>query len=202
MSFRENLSNKIIMLAEASGGYVFGGYVRDKIAKKAFNDIDLYFGFAGDLIKLDLFVVNLYSQNIHVVSSQNPESYFVEYFRRKLNVIDYFSNLQISVDCIMSHDNVLSPFKPGRDADINYLYMKGNEIYAAEGFDKDQIISNIKNRKFVADESVKENRIIKLTNKGFSRIYEDNTTKNCLVCNGTGELDFGFYKRLCGCRLG
>lgn len=76
------------------------------------------------------------------------------------------------------------------------------------------ILNNIKNRQYDIVRDINKgvivqtpkHRIEHIESKGYTRVKHDSVISNinkqvCLECNGTGELDFFFYKRFCSCKL-
>ena len=115
----------------------------------------------------------------------------------------------IEIDCVISFDDTNTPFRKGYDADVNYLYIdefKG--VQAADWYDLNVLLKHIEDRKFTAEKTVLNNRIQKMLAKGYSRIDSDSSERaegftrmsSCPECKGSGILDFGFYKRDCGCK--
>ena len=159
--------------------YIFGGYVRDTIAGDEYKDIDIFLpnyphGSANGA-KRD-FISNL--QRIfgyaHVRSQGDRGCYHGNVSLRKTRVEVRLEGYWIAID-LVSGEDASEPFGT-LDADVNALYMtRDGQVFAAPSLDSQQIIPNIKAKRFVPYTS-DPTRLNKLAQKGYQAMIKPQDT--------------------------
>lgn len=155
---------------------LYGGFVRDGLAKKDFNDIDLF--FQGDILtdpSIPLFVEAIekmgysmfkYYDTTHVSSS----TLWVTKYEVISNGIKL--DLDLSQRIKPAKQNGLFPFEAGKDVDINNLYYEKDKFIKL--WDKypstiKRVIENIKSGFYEAEEKVPSYQLNKIELMGYKR---------------------------------
>lgn len=203
-SARANQSAEIIKEAiQTSNAMLYGGFIRDGLALKDFNDIDIFFkgSFFTDPY-VPLFVERLrdigysmfkYSECPYYAGST---LWLVKYEAIKNGVK---LNLDLTQRVKPTTPSELFPFEKGTDVDINNLYLDKNDVIKLwEEYPSTlkNVLDNIRTGFYEAEDTVRQYRINKIESKGFSRktvaaIFEEdfslNETKKlevkCHQCN-------------------
>jgi hypothetical protein len=203
------LAESVITIVETYGGFVFGGYLRDQIAGVVFDDVDVWIpGNPCGPFSLNATVVNICSQlsntkgtliehRVSYMEDLSIDKYSIEY--RDPISCDY-----INFNLSMVATNML--FRTNYDVDVNCLFRSRlfhEYVCLVPNFTADNIIKHIRNREYETNNNVSQSRIDKIEEKGYRRVGTSGigTSEVCSECGGTGELDFGFYKRECDCKL-
>jgi hypothetical protein len=223
-SARELNAHEAIAIANTLGGYVFGGYVRDYIAGDKFNDVDLYLPisylktpmvhFAEHAIMRDKFMQAAEKRGA-LLKFINCTQFYNSWLMKTTINFSLFTKIDaIDIDLVTSIDPF--PYKKGMDVDVNYVYFDKkascSKVIPNMGLDEKIVFEHIKHRQYdiVIDNgnsyrSTPKHRIEHIESKGYSRVSLANLNIKksdvCEECNGSGMLDFGFYKRLCTCKL-
>jgi hypothetical protein len=218
-----------ITLANRLGGYVFGGYVRDYWAGDSFKDVDIYLPTHIPRMRNHIEARTCWERAIAgygCINLLNSKGIYNSWLTRSTYSFtgSMPSKDEILIDIVTSDDPY--PYKMGMDVDVNYVWMSGLsgiEIIPGMGLDADTIFRHIKNHEYditvdpglngKCGKQTPQHRIDHIEARGYTRAvdskYKDRfvasstITKSsvCQECNGKGELDFFFYKRLCGCKL-
>ncbi len=176
-AIRLNMAKDIISILDRhTNGYVFGGYVRDLIAGKPFNDINYSM---KDLYPVHQYLDEKFEVTVISTNSSIMESKVIEYFIFPKFVYEF--DIEIELNIAISKKNVfMSAFT---DASINYLFMKNGVIKAHPQFNLGIIKEQIKNKEFLADaNNVCPDRIKKMTSKGYKPIFVRGLEVECGVC--------------------
>lgn len=184
--------------------YVFGGYVRNAIENKPYNDIDVFLNTKGkatidqqacsvidytDKLQKSLQGTNWFLKTTTYFSKSYHHSRDI--YREKLAILNRLDpSKKIELDLITCEDN--DPFRL-IDFDLNCLYMKKDKVINAAKFGKKSIIDNIKNKKFRrVDPTPAQRRFDKFAEMGYTEITE---TKNKEINNMAGtDKKMGFME--------
>lgn len=182
---KEELAKAIRFLLDKKD-YVFGGYVRDRIAGKSFNDLDIFLFDSketetGEVVRRNFFkklqetfgVNNVFLKKTGVInykaSSQDEES-AVDTYRDKLSIT--CGTVKLDVDLITNAEN--DPFFD-YDCDINAVLMrKDGTIEAAPKGNLTEIIQHIKDEVWVPWDEMPKYRIDDFYNRGYRVAQVDN----------------------------
>jgi hypothetical protein len=204
------MSSDIIAELEQIGAYVFGGYVRDVYSDLQFKDIDIFLN--NSLAVVDAIHM-LEASEYKVADVSNGKSLhfygLTDLEKYSYSVTNPRNGMQVNIDLVKSLSRVInSPFRRGKDADINFLELHQGVATVApclrEFTTFDEVVEHIRDGVFVADSTVSPRRIQKMLDLGFKPLNGVQTSilaPSCEKCNGTGVLDFEFYKRDCDCKL-
>jgi hypothetical protein len=179
---KNELAKKVIDVLK-DHGYPFGGYVRDTVAGENFSDLDIFLpkykdgvlhhyswmgAFEDAIAALRTAGLDTAYSYANQVLCYNPTTRLLIH---KKDLTVRFDDAQIDVDLVVSNATSMvedTPL-PILDIDSNALYLdKNNRIKAIAGYDKDQVIANIKAKEFVINETspMKGERIAKRIRKG------------------------------------
>lgn len=216
---RDEFAKNIIRVGINCGGYVFGGFVRDSISGDKFKDIDIYLG--TDFSRVNTFLRELNRAGLNAKQTPSKALYLTELTRHKFIVSHsgYGLLLPIEVDCVIANDGKDTPFRMGKDADVNFLCytsMNGSTFGSPSCpayLDIQTVINHVLDRQYMAGNEVHPGRIAKLEAKGYTRVGTSEPSKFrqpfavkvvekaaiaiCPECNGLGKIDKGFYVQSC-----
>lgn len=185
---RREMAQKIIS-AFKNNGYPFGGYVRDLIAQKDFNDLDIFFPVTGDYEYVSDFsaIRKLKALGFLVIDKPGKKIYNddlgCKLLKRTIDVIDDISGEIIKVDMVRTdhtyHTVADHPFS-AIDADVNSLWFnkKTGKVDIAPTMVKyctiDDVIKNIMNSTFSIPpgSSVRSDRLEKLFLNGYRHVSQ------------------------------
>ena len=177
---RDEFADAVISLLHKHA-YPFGGYLRDKISGKRFGDLDLFIPRYDSSYEhlTDLDIVNVLTKaGFTVQSDLKPRPIYA------FNRVDKLSNTtwlvendghSFLLDLVRSSASSIEKDNPFAllDADVNSLYQdKDGNILAAPSFNKQEVIKNIKAKKFVSVPNAAPERLNKLIKKGYAQIKE------------------------------
>ena len=176
---RRELSEKIFKrLTDINSRlYVFGGYVRDRLAGIDFSDMDIYVPHSTDVTVITRLLTNtLGNINYHVKYDHSKTRSYVKgakfnVYKTVITARDLATGLAIDIDLVQSQDpNYDHPYTK-LDFDINCLAQKANgEIFSPIPEYQNSVVDAMRkaaNRRYTLVSNTSDARIAKMNEKGF-----------------------------------
>jgi len=164
-----------IKKAIASGSYIFGGYVRDYVAGKDFEDMDVYFPSVNEF--------QTFLRNIGAAGYSTPYVRDGKYVKHAMHQVhdvqDRNGKRLFKLDCIVNdayRGNNAPVLSKDWDADINAIAMNSDGIISSllgkSPAELKQLIRKIQRHEFTALPGMSEWRRDKLLKKGFTEMKD------------------------------
>jgi len=157
---------KIIDIVIKYKGAVYGGFVRDMLANRPFNDIDIWFKCLEDKLKFETQLQAEYQCSITSVEWEN-DKYFSPADHSKIIILDEKFGFTLDV-LVIDTDSFFTKHKP--DVNVNRLYISKDGIKTyCTSYSAFDIIKSIKNNHITPEINCKsiKKRVGKLLDKGW-----------------------------------